>query len=193
MTTTRFGMTPLHVQIRTARLKARMSIAELARLAGVNRTWLQKFEHDGKNITVDSLRRIISQLPQAQFAIHDGLILDSTAAEAAGMDRLLRKFTRASETHALRVRAAADALDAMATTAEELAALAAELDALWGKCRERDGTAADRAGVALAEDARNSGEDGTWDDETSGQEVQIRFPPVMVLTVAYPGLRSRRN
>src|SRR5215213_8517531 len=99
MTTTPFdnGL-PLHLQLRAARLRANLSIARLAELAGVHKSWLQRVESEGTNITVDNLRRIMAHLPQAQLVIHDGLILTSAAAESAEMDRLLRKFATTSET-----------------------------------------------------------------------------------------------
>jgi DNA-binding XRE family transcriptional regulator len=49
-------------QIRTARLAAGLSEAELARRAGVQRSQLRELENDG-NVTTATLWKVVSQLP----------------------------------------------------------------------------------------------------------------------------------
>jgi transcriptional regulator with XRE-family HTH domain len=123
---------PLHVQIRNARREAKLSMARLARRAGVNRSWLQKYEQHGSNITVESLLRLVGQLPQAQFVLHDGLTV-AHAPESAELAALLRQFVRTSTRHATQARAAAEAVQAMTATANELAELAVQMEALWDR------------------------------------------------------------
>lgn len=55
----------LHEQIREARIKAGLTQVKLARLAGVPRSQLRKFE-EGGNITLSTLRKIVAQLPDLE-------------------------------------------------------------------------------------------------------------------------------
>lgn len=52
----------LHEQVREARIEAGLTQVKLAQLAGVPRSQLRKFE-EGGNITLTTLRKIVSQLP----------------------------------------------------------------------------------------------------------------------------------
>ena len=52
----------LHEQIREARIQAGLTQVKLARMAGVPRSQLRKFE-EGGNITLTTLRKIVEQLP----------------------------------------------------------------------------------------------------------------------------------
>jgi transcriptional regulator with XRE-family HTH domain len=55
----------LHAQIRQARVDHGLSQSELARRAGIPRDRLRQFEN-GENITVDTLMKILAQLPNLQ-------------------------------------------------------------------------------------------------------------------------------
>ncbi|HEU4888033.1 MAG TPA: helix-turn-helix transcriptional regulator [Thermoanaerobaculia bacterium] len=55
----------LHEQIREARLKAGLSQVKLAELAGIQRSLIQNLE-DGRNVTLDTLRKIVPHLPSVQ-------------------------------------------------------------------------------------------------------------------------------
>lgn len=52
----------LHTQIRQARIDHDLTQSELARRAGIPRDRLRRFEN-GENITVDTLQKILAQLP----------------------------------------------------------------------------------------------------------------------------------
>jgi transcriptional regulator with XRE-family HTH domain len=55
----------LHEQIRQARIEHGLNQSELARRAGIPRDRLRQFEN-GENITVETLMKILSQLPNLQ-------------------------------------------------------------------------------------------------------------------------------
>lgn len=75
----------LHLQVRNARLKAGLTLTQLAQLARVHRSRLHSFEHDGGNITLDSLRRIAEHLPLAELTL-GSVTLD---ARGVGNEKLL--------------------------------------------------------------------------------------------------------
>jgi transcriptional regulator with XRE-family HTH domain len=52
----------LHEQIREARIKAGLSQVKLAELAGIQRSLVQNLE-DGRNVTIDTLRKVVPHLP----------------------------------------------------------------------------------------------------------------------------------
>ena len=62
----------LHEQVRTARIKAGLTQAELARRAGIPRKQLVMLEQ-GSNITLATLRKVTSQLPDLKSVALGGL------------------------------------------------------------------------------------------------------------------------
>jgi transcriptional regulator with XRE-family HTH domain len=71
----------LHEQIREARIKAGLTQVKLAKLAGVPRSQLRKFE-EGGNITLSTLRKIVAQLPGLQT-----LNLGAVEIQPGGVDQ----------------------------------------------------------------------------------------------------------
>ncbi|HEU4886301.1 MAG TPA: helix-turn-helix transcriptional regulator [Thermoanaerobaculia bacterium] len=55
----------LHEEIREARIKAGMSQMKLAELAGIQRSLVQNLEN-GRNVTIDTLRKVVPHLPQLE-------------------------------------------------------------------------------------------------------------------------------
>jgi transcriptional regulator with XRE-family HTH domain len=55
----------LHSEIRQARIEQGLSQSELARRAGIPRDRLRQFEN-GENITIDTLMKILAQLPNLE-------------------------------------------------------------------------------------------------------------------------------
>jgi transcriptional regulator with XRE-family HTH domain len=64
----------LHEQIRKARLDAGLTQMGLSRAAGIQRSLLQNLE-DGRNITIDTLRKVIAHLPALRSLNLDGIAL----------------------------------------------------------------------------------------------------------------------
>ncbi|HYI07609.1 MAG TPA: helix-turn-helix transcriptional regulator [Thermoanaerobaculia bacterium] len=81
----------LHLQVRNARLKAGLTLTQLARLARVHRSRLHSFEHDGRNITVESLRRIVEHLPLAELSL-GSVTLDARGVDNAELLALMREY-----------------------------------------------------------------------------------------------------
>jgi transcriptional regulator with XRE-family HTH domain len=77
----------LHEQIREARIKAGLTQVKLARLAGVPRSQLRKFE-EGGNITLSTLRKIVAQLPDLET-----LNLGAVELQPGGVDQDLVRRT----------------------------------------------------------------------------------------------------
>jgi transcriptional regulator with XRE-family HTH domain len=77
----------LHEQIREARIKAGLTQVKLAKLAGVPRSQLRKFE-EGGNITLSTLRKIVAQLPDLQT-----LNLGAVELQPGGVDQELVRRT----------------------------------------------------------------------------------------------------
>ncbi|HYI13257.1 MAG TPA: helix-turn-helix transcriptional regulator [Thermoanaerobaculia bacterium] len=156
---------PLHLQVRAARLNAKLTMGELARLAGVNRTWLQKFENGGKNITVESLGRIMAQLPNAHFAVPGGASISSAGADSAEMAAHMRELIRLTDEHAAHIHAAVDALTAMAESAAAIAGHAARMQQLWGKAH------------VGADAAEAPAEDHSEGETSAGQPLPVELQP----------------
>jgi transcriptional regulator with XRE-family HTH domain len=82
----------LHEQIRAARLRAGLTQVKLAKLAGVPRSQLRKFE-EGGNITLNTLRKIVAQLPDLH-TLNLGAVellpgsMDAAAIRAAAKDMI---------------------------------------------------------------------------------------------------------
>jgi transcriptional regulator with XRE-family HTH domain len=82
----------LHEQMREARIRAGLTQVKLARLAGVPRSQLRKFE-EGGNITLNTLRKLVSQLPDLQ-RLNLGAVeilpsaVDAAAIRAAAADMI---------------------------------------------------------------------------------------------------------
>lgn len=70
----------LHDQIREARIKSGLSVAQLARLTGVARGRLTAFEQKGENITIETLQKIVAHLPV------DRLVLGSVEVLPKGVN-----------------------------------------------------------------------------------------------------------
>ena len=70
----------LHTQIRQARMDHGLSQSELARRAGIPRDRLRQFEN-GENITIETLMKILAQLPNLQT-----VTLGAVEARTAGAD-----------------------------------------------------------------------------------------------------------
>jgi transcriptional regulator with XRE-family HTH domain len=77
----------LHDQIREARIKAGLTQVKLAKLAGVPRSQLRKFE-EGGNITLATLRKIVAQLPDLQT-----LNLGAVELQPGGVDQEMVRQT----------------------------------------------------------------------------------------------------
>jgi transcriptional regulator with XRE-family HTH domain len=65
----------LHEQIRKARLEAGLSQMNLAREAGIQRSLLQNLE-DGRNVTLDTLRKVVARLPALQSLDLGAIVLE---------------------------------------------------------------------------------------------------------------------
>jgi transcriptional regulator with XRE-family HTH domain len=71
----------LHEQIREARIKAGLSQVKLAQLAGIQRSLVQNLE-DGRNVTIDTLRKVVPHLPSLRsLNLGSSELMPSVAAE----------------------------------------------------------------------------------------------------------------
>lgn len=89
----------MHEDIVKARQQLQMSQAELARKAGVARARLRDLE-EGRNVTLDTVRRVVAQLPNLAFNLQWAVPAPGKEAEIQqalqeiidGATRLLRLF-----------------------------------------------------------------------------------------------------
>jgi XRE family transcriptional regulator, regulator of sulfur utilization len=88
----------LNDEIRKAREALGMSQRKLADLSGVPRSLLSNFEQHGTNITLDSLRKLVTVLPNVEalsLGVRDVKLLAGT--NAVPMDEVLDALRRATD------------------------------------------------------------------------------------------------
>jgi len=86
----------LHIEIRKARVEAKLSQAALARLAGVPRRTLVDLENGG-NFTRDTLLKLIAQLPKLRTLTLGQVTIETAPLDGAGLRAAIEEMMAAGQ------------------------------------------------------------------------------------------------